>query len=112
MLSREERQDVEVEITKFQMYLNDIDKKLPSNKLVYDHTFLFFQKILGYHNAPIFFNPSPNKYASLLFMWQPYVLNELDIFDEDSFQNINKENDDVYQISLADIKSYIKSMTD
>ncbi len=111
MLSKKERQDVEVEITKFQMYLNNIGKKFPSNKLIYDHTFIFLRKILGYHNAPIYFNPSPNRYASLLFMWQVYILNELDIFDEDSFNMMNKNNNDVTQMSLQNLNLYIKEIT-
>jgi hypothetical protein len=102
---------VEVEVTKFQMYLKDIGKKLPSNKLVYDHTFLFLQRILGYHNAPIYFNPPANRFASLLFMWQPYILNELELFDEESFEKINKDNGDIKQPSLKELRIYIENMT-
>ena len=112
MLTKEERQDVDVEITKFQIYLKEIGKELPSNKLVYDHTVIFFRKILGYHVAPIFYNPSPNRYASLLWMWQKYILNELEVFDEDSFKNINENYHDVNQMSLQGFKLYIKEMTD
>ena len=111
MLSREESQDVEVEITKFQMYLKEIGKEFPRNKLIYDHTVIFFRKILGYHVAPIFFNPSLNRYASLLHMWQPYIVNELEVFDKDSFRTINENYDSMNQISLKDLELYIKEMT-
>ena len=110
-MTREERQDVDVEITKFQIYLKEIEKPLPSNKLIYDHTVIFFRKILGYHVAPIYFNPSPNRYASLLFMWQVYILNELEIFDEESFKRINENYHDKEQMSLEGLKTYIKEMT-
>lgn len=111
MLSREERQDIDIEITKFQMYLKEIGKVLPSNRLIHDHTVIFFRKILGYHVAPIYFNPTQNRYGSLLFMWQIYILNELEAFDEESFKTINENYHDVNQKSLKDLKLYITEMT-
>ena len=111
MLLKEERQEVDIEITKFQVYLKDIGKELPRNKLIYDHTVIFFRKILGYHVAPIYFNPSPNRYASLLHMWQVYVLNELAFFDEESFKTINENYHDVNQMSLQNLKLYIEEIT-
>nr|WP_303318941.1 hypothetical protein [Flavivirga sp. MEBiC07777] len=88
-----------------------MEKSYLAEKLIYDHTVIFFRKILGYHNAPIYFNPTPNRYASLLYMWQVYVLNELSVFDEDSFKKINEENNDIKQPSLNELKLYIENIT-
>ena len=93
------------------MYLKDLGKELPRNKLIYDHTVIFFRKILGYHVASIFYNPSLNRYASLLSMWQPYVLNELEVFDDESFKTINENYHEVNQMSLKDLKLYIEEIT-
>ncbi|MFV0572079.1 MAG: hypothetical protein ACK5M1_06580 [Xanthomarina gelatinilytica] len=111
MLTREERQNVEIEITNFQMYLKDIGKEVPNNKLVYDHTVIFFRKVLGYHVAPIYINPSPNRNASLLIEWQAYILNELEAFDEDSFKRISENYHDVDKMPLEGLKSYIREIT-
>ena len=111
MLTKEEQSNVEIEIIKLRMHMDSIGKELPSGKLIYDHTIIFFRKILGYHNAPIFFNPTPDRYASLLSMWQIYILNELSILNEDSFRKITKENNEIEPPSLNDLKLYIEDIT-
>lgn len=111
MMTRTERQNVEVEITNFKSYLKGVEKELPKNKLVYDLTVIFFRKILGYHIAPIYINSSSNRNVTLLFKWQAYILNELEVFDEASFERINENYHDVDTIPLEDLRSYIRKIT-